>query len=240
MSLISESDQQMIRNNFNENFKGDVEIVMFTERESAANVPGKQPCETCGQTEELLKEVAGLSGKLTVAVHEISSAKEEAASYGIDRVPAFVVKGATRGRMRFLGIPAGYEFPGFLADLVDASKGTTDLSDETRAFLASLAEDINIKVFTMPTCPYCPAAARLAHQMAVESAHVTADVIEATEFLDLAQHYGVSGVPKTVINDKVEFMGALPESQFLSFLKTAIGANGEAPNNNPGQQAKSE
>jgi alkyl hydroperoxide reductase subunit AhpF len=151
MGLISESDQQMIRNHFDENFTGDVEIVMFTERTSPIIVPGKQPCETCEQTEELLEEVASLSDKLTVTVREISSAKEEAASYGIDRVPAFVVKGATRGRMRFLGIPSGYEFSGFLADLVDASKGTTDLSEETRGFLASLTQDINIKVFTTPT-----------------------------------------------------------------------------------------
>lgn len=151
MGLISESDRQVIRNHFDENFTSEVEIVMFTERESPIIIPGKEPCETCGQTEELLEEVAALSDKLTVTVHEISSAKEEAASYGIDRVPAFVVKGATRGRMRFLGIPAGYEFSGFIADLVDASKGTTDLSGETREFLASLTQDVNIKVFTTPT-----------------------------------------------------------------------------------------
>lgn len=151
MGMISESDQQMIRNHFDENFTGDVEIVMFTERESPIIVPGKEPCETCDEAQELLEEVAGLSDKLTVTVREISSAKEEAASLGIDRVPAFVVKGATRGQMRFLGIPAGYEFSGFIADLVDASKGTTDLSDETREFLGSLTENINIKVFTTPT-----------------------------------------------------------------------------------------
>lgn len=151
MGLISESDRQMIRNHFDENFTGDVEIVMFTERASPIIIPGKEPCETCEQTEELLEEVATLSDKLKVTVREISSAKEEAESYGIDRVPAFVVKGATRGRMRFLGIPSGYEFSGFLADLVDASKGTTDLSGETREFLASLTQDVNIKVFTTPT-----------------------------------------------------------------------------------------
>ena len=151
MALISESDQQMIRNHFDENLTGDVEIVMFTERESPIIIPGREPCETCAQTQELLEEVAGLSDKLTLTVHEISSAKEEAEGFGIDRVPAFVVKGAVRGRMRFFGIPAGYEFSGFLADLVDASKGTTDLSEGTREFLASLTEKVNIKVFTTPT-----------------------------------------------------------------------------------------
>jgi predicted DsbA family dithiol-disulfide isomerase len=61
--------------------------------------------------------------------------------------------------------------------------------------------------------------------MSVESGHVTADVIEATEFPDLARRYAVRGVPKTVINDTVEFVGALPESQFLSYVKAAVGAD---------------
>ena len=63
----------------------------------------------------------------------------------------------------------------------------------------------------------------MAHQMAVESERVTADVIEATEFPDLARRYGVRGVPKIVVNDTVEFVGALPESQFLSYVKKAVG-----------------
>ena len=58
--------------------------------------------------------------------------------------------------------------------------------------------------------------------MAVESEHVTADVIEATEFPDLVRQYNVRGVPKVVINDSVEFVGALPESQFLEYVRSAV------------------
>ena len=105
----------------------------------------------CAQTEELLKEVASLSDKVELSVKDISPAKEEAEALGIDRVPAFVLKGAARGRVRFFGIPSGYEFSGFIADLVDVSTGTTDLSEETREYLAALTEDVNIKVFTTPT-----------------------------------------------------------------------------------------
>ncbi len=61
--------------------------------------------------------------------------------------------------------------------------------------------------------------------MAVESEYVTADVIEATEFPDLARRYGVSGVPKIVINDSVEFVGALPEAQFLTYVQAAVENN---------------
>jgi len=74
--------------------------------------------------------------------------------------------------------------------------------------------------------------------MAVESEYVTADVIEAQEFPDLARRYGVRGVPKIVVNDSVEFVGALPESQYLSYVKAAVGPDGETSNNDSGRQAE--
>ena len=71
----------------------------------------------------------------------------------------------------------------------------------------------------------------MAHQMAVESEHVTADVIEATEFPDLARRYGVRGVPKIVINDQIEFVGALPEADYVGYVKAAVNGNrdGDGP-----------
>jgi predicted DsbA family dithiol-disulfide isomerase len=63
--------------------------------------------------------------------------------------------------------------------------------------------------------------------MAVESEHVTADVIEAMEFPDLSRRYGVQGVPKIIINETTEFVGALPESQYLAHVREAVEANGK-------------
>lgn len=51
--------------------------------------------------------------------------------------------------------------------------------------------------------------------MAVLSDKVTADVIEIGEFPDLAQRYAVSGVPKIVINDELELVGAQPERSLM-------------------------
>ena len=58
--------------------------------------------------------------------------------------------------------------------------------------------------------------------MAIENEHITADVIEISEFVDLAQRYQVQGVPKTVINDRVEFAGALPEPRFVQQVLQAL------------------
>ena len=87
--------------------------------------------------------------------------------------------------------------------------------------LHGLAKDVHIRVFVTPGCPFCPAAARLAHKMAVESERVTADVVEASEFPDLVRLYDVHGVPKVVVNESVEFVGAQPEARFLDLVLRA-------------------
>jgi predicted DsbA family dithiol-disulfide isomerase len=51
--------------------------------------------------------------------------------------------------------------------------------------------------------------------MAFASPQITAYAVEATEFPDLARRYRVTGVPKTIVNEDVEILGALPESAFI-------------------------
>ena len=61
--------------------------------------------------------------------------------------------------------------------------------------------------------------ARLAHKMAIANSRIVADVVEVSEFPDLAQRYMVRGVPKTVINDSVEFLGNVPEATFVEYIQ---------------------
>ena len=65
---------------------------------------------------------------------------------------------------------------------------------------------------------------RLAQHMAVASDRVRATAIEATEFPELSRAYDVMGVPKVVINDRVQFEGAVPEQDFLGAVLQAVSA----------------
>ena len=69
----------------------------------------------------------------------------------------------------------------------------------------------------------------MAHQLAIENEHITADVVEVSEFIDMAQFYRVQGVPKTVVNDRIEIMGALPEPRFLQEVLKAIEPQQKQP-----------
>ena len=62
--------------------------------------------------------------------------------------------------------------------------------------------------------------------MAYANPNITTAAIEATEFMDLSRQYQVTGVPKTVVNDSVEIMGALPEDMFV---RAALQIPDDAP-----------
>ena len=51
--------------------------------------------------------------------------------------------------------------------------------------------------------------------MAFANPNITAYAVGATEFPDLARRYQVTGVPKTVVNEEIEILGALPQGAFV-------------------------
>lgn len=64
--------------------------------------------------------------------------------------------------------------------------------------------------------------------MAVESAFITADVVEVGEFPEIAQRYQVYAVPKIVFNDSVQFDGNRPEASFIGAIESVIGKDSDS------------
>jgi len=223
MAFISEKDREYLKKLFSEKLDKEVRILMFTQRESPLVVPGEE-CIYCKETRQILEELSELSPKIKLEVHDFYGEKELAEKHGVDKIPAtlLIPEGEETARVRFFGIPSGYEFGSLIEDIIDISRGETSLSPDSKRKLASLTSDIHIQVFVTPTCPYCPSAVRTAHQMAMESKHIKADMIEAIEFPHLANRYGVRGVPKTIANDIVEIEGALPEQMFVERVLSAV------------------
>jgi glutaredoxin-like protein len=213
MSMLSEKNREQIQARLAE-MEQPVRLIHFTQELN---------CESCEPARRLLEEVAALSDKVTLEVHNFLLEKEEGARFGIDKVPATVVAGERDHGIRLYGLPAGYGFAVLLEDILDVSRGRTGLAAETRERLQTLTTPVHLQVFTTPACPYCPAAARLAHQLALESDLVTADMIEAAEYTDLVLKYGVQGVPKTIINGVHAIEGALPEPYFVDQVLQAAG-----------------
>jgi glutaredoxin-like protein len=178
-------------------------------------------CEYCRETRELVEEVGSLNEKIRVQVFDLLKDKEKASEYQIDKVPAVVVEGSKKSRIAFYGVPAGYEFNTFIKDIVQASRGETELSAATRRALGDIKRPVHMQVFVTPTCPYCPGMVSLAHQFAMENEHIKSDMIEVSEFPQLGVKYNISGVPKTVINESFEVLGLQPEEELVRQVEAA-------------------
>ena len=185
---------------------------------------------------QLLDEVVGLNDQLSLEEINFVLDHERAAQFGIEGIPAVaLLRAGEDTRIRFLGAPAGYEFMSLIEALILAGTGASGLTPESKALVAHhVTKPMEILVFVTPSCPHCPRAVTLAHRMAVESPLIRATCVEATEFLDLAQRYRVTGVPKTIVDGTIEMLGALPESVFV---RTAVGA--PEPPSSPEQSSPS-
>lgn len=213
MPILTERDRERVQQFFSENLTSPAKLNFFTQTIG---------CETCRDAEMLLKEIAALSPKIELITINSAIEKEAAAKFGVDRVPALVITGARDYRLRYFGIPAGYEFRALMEDISDVSKADSGLTYEAREFFKTIQKPLRFMVFVTPTCPYCPQMVRLVHKAAIESEWVTGDMVEAIEFPDLAARYEVMGVPKTILNDKFAIEGALPEPAFVEWLKRAL------------------
>jgi glutaredoxin-like protein len=209
MSLIPDDKKELLRNDFKEKMEGPVKIVMFTQ---------EIECGSCSNTKDLVLELATLNDKISVEVYDFVADAAKAKEYGIDKIPALAIIGKKDYGVRIYGLPYGYELQTLIEAVMNVSKGKTDLSDKTKSILTEVKAPVHIQVFVTLTCPHCPVAAAVAHKLAIESDMVKADVINASDFPDLAMKYNVIGVPKIIINEKVEFVGAFSEDLFAEHV----------------------
>jgi len=207
--LIPDDKKENLKNRFKENLVDPVRIVMFTQ---------EIECRFCSDTRQLVQELAGLNDKISVEVYDFVSDAEKAREYGVEKIPALAIIGRKDYGVRIYGIPYGYELQTLAEAVINVSKGTTNLSEKTKAILADVKSPVHIQVFVTLTCPHCPVAAVTAHKLAVESDMIKADVVESSEFPALAQKYSVIGVPKIIINEKTEFVGAFSEDLFAEHV----------------------
>ena len=211
MSLLAPGDRERLKETFGEMLRP-VRLLFFTQTLG---------CETCLQAKQILDELPLLSDRITVEEVNFVLESDKAAQYEIDRVPAVALVGQTEAgderdsKIRFLGTPSGYEFMSLIQAVLLVGGRPSMLSEESLKLVAAVATPTKVHVFTTPTCPHCPRAVAVAHEMAFANPNITAFAVEATEFPDLARKYTVTGVPKTVVDTGVEILGALPPDAFV-------------------------
>ena len=209
MGLIPDDKKDLFNKDFKEKLVNPVKILMFTQ---------EVECRFCSDTRELVQELATLNDKITIEVYDFVADTNKAKEYSIDKIPALAIIGEKDYGVRIYGIPYGYELQTLIEAVINVSKVKTDLANKTKSILAEVKMPVHIQVFVSLTCNHCPLAAIVAHKLAIESDFVRTDVIDSSEFPHLAQKYAVMGVPKIIINEKIEFVGAFNEDLFAEHV----------------------
>lgn len=146
---------------------------------------------------------------------------EEMQSLRIEYWPCIVVRKGNFSRIRYYGIPDGFELQPLADAIAELQKGGSALPRPIKDALVNIRRRANIKVFVLPTCNFCPVMARLAYRVAIESPRITSEVIDSSTFVEWSQKHLVMGVPKVVLNDNTDITGAVNEEQFLEKLRDA-------------------
>ena len=154
MALINETIQNQIRQVF-AGLQGPVKLLMFSQgsgRLPPDGVPTIE-CQMCSDTRLLIEEVAELSDKISVEVHDFVDDEELAKQYRVDKIPAIAIlgEGDKDYGIRLYGIPSGYEFSSLIEDILLVSRGTHNLNPETMEALGRLNKPVHIQVYVTPT-----------------------------------------------------------------------------------------
>lgn len=223
MAIVDDDLKTQLRERFAETVTGDVELRLFVRPGSAAAgllvLPGQTECESCGPLRELAEALAEVSDHITTTVIERRDGEAPVLE---------IARPGESARLTFKGFPGGYEFSTIIDAIERVSTSDASLSAGTLTALEGLTSDVELMVFVTPTCPYCPSAASMANRLALASPRISAVTVEANEFAELSQRFGVRGVPQTVVNRKGVFVGALPEDAFVEQVLRHAGAETSA------------
>ncbi len=194
MGVLGEDELKYIREKYMSRLVDAIPILYFA----------SEDCKLCDTVEQLLEDISGISDqKLRVEKQQLQRIHMEI--LGVDRGPVILI--GKHGEIRYTGAPIGEEAWAFLEGITLASNRQHGLK-EYEADLASLDKKVKIETIVTPSCPWCPHAALEAHRIAVASkGKVISDVVDAYEFPEIAEKYGVNAVPTIILSVNGNYNG---------------------------------
>ena len=207
-SSIPPEVQQQLRMVFNQ-LPNTVPLYLFTQdgRNDVYNHAAK----------EVIRSFAELGDK--VEFHALSLDHELAKKYGVDTSPT-VLFDPEHYSIRFLGAPMGEEGRTLLEAVVLMGLRKSNLSEQSLKILEKVNSPRRVKIFSSPTCPYCPQQAVNAIKAAIAKPElISLEIVDIQANPHLADLYSAHSVPQTFANDVLIAQGAQPEELFILSLE---------------------
>lgn len=166
---------------------------------------------------EVIRSFAELGSK--IELHELSLDHELAKKYRVDTSPT-VLFDPEHYSIRFLGAPMGEEGRTLLETVVLIGLRKSNLSEQSLKIIEKLNSARRVKIFSSPTCPYCPQQAVNAIKAAIAKPElISLEIVDIQANPHLADLYSAHSVPQTFANDVLIAQGAQPEELFILSLE---------------------
>jgi alkyl hydroperoxide reductase subunit AhpF len=149
MAILSDQVKRQLHDRFAQQLSGPVQLTLYTRPGSGRLIlPSGFGCATCDDTRQLVEELQEASPDLIqLRVVDVSAEESE-----VSDVPTLTLGfPGEEPRIRWQGLPAGYEFATVVDAIERVSTGAHGLADASVEAMGGLTEPVDVMVFATPT-----------------------------------------------------------------------------------------
>jgi len=163
---------------------------------------------------ELLKEIAGLSERITLIERRDDD----------ERKPSFTINrpGENIG-IRFAAIPLGHEFTSLVLALLQVGGHPIKLDADVIEQIKNLDGDFSFETYVSLSCQNCPEVVQALNVMSLLNPRIRQVTIDGALFEDEVEKRQVMAVPTVYLNGEVFGQGRMSVEEFLAKLDSGAG-----------------
>ena len=149
MAILTDQLKRQLQDRFAGQLSGPVQLTLYTRPGTGRLIlPGGLGCPTCDDARQLAEELRDSAPDL-ISLRVVDVSAEES---DVREVPTLMLGfPGEEPRIRWQGLPAGYEFATVVDAIERVSTGAHGLSAETVEALGRLTEPVDVMVFATPT-----------------------------------------------------------------------------------------
>jgi alkyl hydroperoxide reductase subunit AhpF len=149
MSILNEQVKQQVRERFAERLSGPVQLKLYLRPGSGRLIlPSGMGCPTCEEARELAEDLQEAAPEqIHLEMIDVTTQDSD-----VTELPTLTLAfPGEEPRIRWQGLPAGYEFATVVDAIERVSTGEHGLSEATVQRLTKVSEPLEVMVFATPT-----------------------------------------------------------------------------------------
>ena len=149
MAILTDQVKRQLQDRFEQQLSGPVQLTLYTRPGTGRLIlPSGMGCATCDDARQLAEELQEASPDL-IHLRVVDVTTEES---DVQDVPTLTLAFPGEApRIRWQGLPAGYEFATVVDAVERVSSGAHGLSEASVEALGELREPVDVMVFATPT-----------------------------------------------------------------------------------------